>query len=170
MRRYFSNTQKSKPFCLQCVADVVSSRIRLRQMQRFRPPMQARHALALIAAASITAHSNASSLFEKTGSISDGCEFTRVYRSGSIVELQTASPGTTGYQWYPEPPQNIHLIEEGVVPADSPPGLVGAPARQWWRFEISGAAGQTAIDFFLYQVWEGKETAIRHCTVELTTR
>lgn len=171
MRWVFLSRQRTIPSSLRRSIDLASRCLWRHAMHEFRVMRHIRFTAALFAATTVTACSWAGSMSEAQGSMSSSCEFARVYQSNSVVGLQTESPGAAGYQWFPELPQNVRLIEMGVLPPSSLPGSVGAPATQWWRFEIAnGSTKQTTVDFFLYQVLEGKEKAIRHCAVELTRR
>ena len=78
------------------------------------------------------------------------------------IELQ-ANP-STGYAWRVDAKQSTHLnrvkIEEAGSVSSAPPGMVGAPVKQSWRF-TGLMAGSAKITLVYGRAWE-KSVAQTH--------
>jgi predicted secreted protein len=105
------------------------------------------------------------------GAPMEQCNFERDAPKNSILKIELARYGATGYQWFAEVPKSsdIRLLDEGLVAAKKQAGLTGEPVTQWWTFQV-GAGKAATVDFFLYRVWEGKEHAIKHCVAQVTIK
>jgi len=88
-------------------------------------------------------------------------------KCGDSIRIDLTEMGGAGYSWYADDlnTEYLELIskETKVISGER----VGAPAAAEWLFKTK-KKGSTKIKMDHYRVWEGKERATEHFSIELT--
>jgi len=91
---------------------------------------------------------------------------------GQELEISLATQPGTGYGWWPREvaqPVLAMAASPETVRGDAPPGLVGAPASQRWRYAAFRSGGQ-ALAFDYKRIWEQDVAPARTVAFKVTVR
>ena len=88
-------------------------------------------------------------------------------KCGDSIRMELTEIGGGGYSWYVDDlnTEYLELVskETKVISGER----VGAPAAAEWLFKTK-KKGSTKIKMDHYRIWEGKERATEHFSIELT--
>lgn len=88
-------------------------------------------------------------------------------KCGDLIRIELASMGGAGYSWYVDDlnTRYLELVSEETKAVSGE--KVGAPVAAEWLFK-GKKRGSTRIEMDHYRIWEGKERATEHFSIELT--